>query len=67
MALDKNTLKGDLLTMMNTAKDQGWTPDLLATAMSDAIDRYVRAADVVGVQVQGPDEDYDQSNTGTLR
>jgi len=67
MALDKNTLKGDLLTMMNTAKDQGWTPDLVAAAMSDAIDRYVRAAGVVGVQVQGPDRTYDQSNTGALQ
>jgi hypothetical protein len=67
MTLDKNTLKGDLVTMMNTAKDQGWTPDQVATAMSDAIDRYVRAAGVVGVQVQGPDQAYDQSNTGALQ
>jgi len=67
MPLDKNALKGDLVTTMNNAKDKAWSVDQVATAMSDAIDRYVRAAEVIGVQVQGEAKVYNQSNKGRVQ
>ena len=54
MALDKKKLGADLLAMMNTAKDQGWSPQQVAEAMAGAIDSYVRAGDIKGVQVSLP-------------
>jgi hypothetical protein len=67
MSLDKNTLKGDLVTLMNNAKDKSWSVDQVAAAMADAIDRFVRAAEVVGVKVQGEAKVYDQSNKGRVQ
>jgi hypothetical protein len=67
MALDKNTLRNDLLAMMNNAKEQSWTAEQVAGAMSDAVDRYVRGADVVGVKVRGQNLELDQSNRGSLQ
>jgi DNA-binding transcriptional regulator LsrR (DeoR family) len=69
VALDKNRLKTDLLAMMNSARDEEWTTDQVATAMSGAIDRYVRDGDVVGVSVKDRDADrvLDQSNKGRVQ
>jgi hypothetical protein len=67
MALDKNTLKNDLVTMMKNAKEKSFTEEQVATAMSDAIDRYARAAEVVGVRVTGNNLTFDQSNKGKLQ
>ena len=67
MALDKNRLKTDLVTLMNSAKDQAWNVDQVATAMSDAIDRYTRAAEVAGVEVAGQNHVHTQSNKGRLQ
>ncbi len=67
MALHKPTLKNDLVAMMNNAKQHGWTAEQVATAMSDAIDRYVRGAEVVGVKVKVGSENWDQSNKGRLQ
>jgi hypothetical protein len=67
MALDKNKLKSDLVAMMNDAKEEAWTTEQVATAMSDAIDRYARAAEVVGVEVFGQGHVHAQSNKGRLQ
>ena len=67
MALDKERLKADLLTMMNSAKEQGWTAEQVATAMSGAIDRYTRDAEVLSVKVQGESREYAQSNKGRVQ
>jgi hypothetical protein len=67
VALDKNRLKTDLLAMMDSAKKEGWTPAQVAAAMSDAIDRYVRDGEVVGVSVKDADRVLDQSNKGRVQ
>lgn len=67
MALSKSTLKNDLVAMMNNAKDRAWSEEQVATAMADAIDRYVRAADVVGVTVKGNNLTFEQSNKGRVQ
>ena len=67
MALDKTGLKNDLVTMMNNAKDKSWTAEQVATAMADAIHKYVRAGDVVGVTVKGNNLTFDQSNKGRVQ
>jgi hypothetical protein len=51
MALNKTTLKNDLKTVFDSAKAEAWTTGQVAQAMSDAIDAYVRAADVKQVKV----------------
>jgi hypothetical protein len=66
MALDRDTLKGDLLAAMNTAKDESWTAEQVAAAMADAIDRYTRGAKVTGVQVAVGAVVYPQSTDGSL-
>jgi DNA-binding transcriptional regulator LsrR (DeoR family) len=67
MALDKNSLKNDLVAMMNNAKAQAWSEEQVATAMANAIDRYVRAGDVVGVTVKGNNLTFDQTNKGRVQ
>jgi hypothetical protein len=67
MALNKTTLKNDLVAMMNNAKAQGWAEEQVATAMADAIDRYVRAAEVVGVTVKRDNLTFDQNNKGRVQ
>ena len=67
MALDKDTLEADLVTMMNNAKSQSWTADQVAQAMSEAIDRYVRGADVTGVKIAVQAAEYGQSGKGKLQ
>lgn len=50
MALDKSALAAALKTAFETGRDQAnWTADDAARAMANAIDRYVRAAEVVSV------------------
>ena len=66
MALDRDTLKGDLLAAMNTAKDESWTAEQVAAAMADAIDRYTRGAKVTGVKVAVAGVVYPQSADGSL-
>jgi hypothetical protein len=66
MALDKPTLKSDLLAAMNTAKEQGWTAEQVAGAFADAIDRYTRGAAVQGVKVAVGSVQYAQSADGRL-
>jgi hypothetical protein len=53
--------------MMDSAKKEGWTPAQVAAAMSDAIDRYVRDGEVVGVSVKDADRVLDQSNKGRVQ
>jgi hypothetical protein len=67
MALHKPTLKNDLLAMMNNAKQHGWTAEQVATAMSDAIDRYVRGAEVVDVRIAIGSTIHDQRGKGKLQ
>lgn len=67
MTLDKNALKSDLVTMMENAKAKGWTEEQVATAMANAIDRYTRAAEVVGVTVKGQNLQLEQSNKGKIQ
>jgi hypothetical protein len=66
MALDKNTLKSDLVTALNTAKDQSWTVDQVAGAIADAVDRYTRGAAVTGVVVTVGSAQYPQTANGKL-
>lgn len=54
MALNKMKLGDELLAMMTNAKDQAWSPHQVADAMAAAIDTYVRAIDVNGVQATLP-------------
>jgi hypothetical protein len=67
MALDKNTLKSDLLTAMDTAKKESWTAEQVAGALADAIDRYTRGAAVTGVKVTVANVEYAQSAAGGLQ
>jgi hypothetical protein len=66
MALDKNTLKGDIVTALNTAKDKSWTTDQIAGALADAIDKYTRGAAVKGVTITVGSAQYGQSADGRL-
>ena len=52
MALDKAALTAALKTAFQQGLDDpDWTQDDAAAALADAIDAYVRAAEVVGVAV----------------
>jgi hypothetical protein len=66
MALDKNTLKSDLLNAMNTAREQSWTAEQVAGAFADAIDRYTRGAAVQGITVDVGSVPYPQAADGRL-
>jgi hypothetical protein len=67
MALDRNRLTNDLVAMMRNAKSQSWTEQQVATAMAEAIDRYARGGEVVGVTVTGNNLTFNQSNKGRLQ
>jgi hypothetical protein len=67
MALDRNRLTNDLVAMMRNAKEQSWTEQQVAAAMAEAIDRYARGGDVVGVTVTGHNLTLSQSNRGRLQ
>lgn len=67
MGLDKSTLKSDLETLMTSAKDQQWTVSQVAQAMADAVDRFVRGADVVQVTVSIGGTTHHQDNKGKLQ
>ena len=66
MALDKNTLKSDLVAAMNKAKAESWTADQVAAALADAIDRYTRGAAVRGITVNVGNVPYAQAADGNL-
>ncbi len=66
MPLDKNQLKTDLEAMMNSAKERAWTTSQVADAMATAIDRYVRAGDVLDVKVTVGGQVYEQSSKGRV-
>ena len=67
MPLDKNQLKTDLEVLMNGSKDNAWTTSQVAEAIAAAIDRYVRAGDVTGVQVTVADQVYGQTAKGRVQ
>lgn len=49
MPLDKNRLQQAIETAFESAKQEGWETAQVASALADAIDAYVRGAEVVGV------------------
>ena len=51
MALNKPQLKNAIQTALETSKDESWSLDQVATALSDAIDAYVRGAKVKSVVI----------------
>jgi hypothetical protein len=51
MALNKPQLKNAIQTALETSKNEGWSLDQVATALSDAIDAYVRGAKVKSVVI----------------
>ena len=65
MALNKTTLKNDLKAVFDSAKAEAWNTGQVAQAMADAIDAYVRAADVKEVKVD-PDSG-NQKGSGKLQ
>ncbi|NNF59402.1 MAG: hypothetical protein HKN04_14295 [Rhodothermaceae bacterium] len=50
MALDRNTLRDDLLAAFEAAKEEEWGAEEVAGALADAIDAYVRGGRVSGLQ-----------------
>lgn len=53
MPLDKNALRDALLAAFEQGMDDpAWTQEDAAQAMADAIDAYVRAAEVIGVATE---------------
>jgi len=55
MTLDKGALINALTTLFASAYKQNWTQDKVASELANAIDTYVRGADVTGVTVQVTD------------
>ena len=74
MPLDRNALADALKAAFQQGLDDpAWTKDDAAEALADAIDAYVRAAEVVGVTVDVVDAGNNpigtgaQTGTGTLQ
>jgi hypothetical protein len=67
MALDKARLKTDLKTMADSANAEKWNQDQTLQALADAIDRFVRGADVIGVKVAIEGITLDQTNKGAVQ
>lgn len=65
MPLNKAALKQAILTTFETAKVQEWTSEQVAGALADAIDTFVRGADVVGVTVEVRNNAQTIIGTGT--
>jgi hypothetical protein len=65
MPLNKPGLKNEIKAMFDNAKSQNWNTDQLATALAEAIDRFVRSADVKGVTVDVKDSASNPLGTGT--
>ena len=67
MALDKARLKTDLKAMADSANAEKWNQDQTLQALADAIDRFVRGADVIGVKVAIEGITLDQTNKGAVQ
>lgn len=67
MALNKTTLRNDLVAMMKSAKDHSWSEEQVASAMADAVDRYTRGAEVVGVTVKRDNLTLEQTGKGRVQ
>ncbi len=66
MPLDKSMLRDALLASFRQGQENpDWRATDAAQAMADAIDAYVRAAEVVGVSVTVVNAAQQQSGTGT--
>lgn len=66
MALDKTALSDAFKTAFRQGMDNpAWTKEDAADALADAIDAYVRGAEVVGVAVDVVDLASNPSGTGT--
>ena len=66
MALDRNALRDALITAFEQGMDNSeWTKEDAAQAMADAIDAFVRGADVVGIEVEVVDDSDMHLGTGT--
>ena len=66
MPLDKNALRDALITAFQQGLDDpAWTQEDAAQAMADAIDAFVRNADVVGIEVDVVDGASIHIGTGT--
>ncbi len=65
MALNKASLAAAIQTAFEQAKDQEWDAPQVAQALADAIDDYVRTADVDGITVDVVDNGNNPLGTGT--
>ena len=66
MPLDKDTLRDALIAAFEQGlSDPAWTKEDTAQAMADAIDAYVRDAEVVGVTTEVVDGSATVIGTGT--
>jgi hypothetical protein len=65
MSLNKTTLKNAFKTAFDTAKEEGWTTEQVATALADAIDAFVRSGDVVQITVKVVNPAGAEIGTGT--
>ena len=66
MPLDRNTLAAALSAVFQQGLDDpAWTGEMAAQAMADAIDAFVRGADVTGVTTQVVDAAANPIGTGT--
>jgi hypothetical protein len=64
--LDKDALRDSLIAAFQQGMDDpDWTKEDAAQAMADAIDTYVRGAEVVGVEVDVVDDLAVHIGTGT--
>ncbi len=52
MALDKRALKEAIEATFETAKAEEWTTAQVAESLADAVDAFVRAAEVVGIHTK---------------
>ena len=66
MPLDKDALSDALIAAFQQGMDDPeWTKEDAALAMADAIDNYVRGAEVIGVEVDVVDDAAVHIGTGT--
>jgi phage baseplate assembly protein W len=66
MGLNKDVLRDALITAFEQGlSDPEWTKEDAAQAMADAIDTFVRSADVTGVEVDVVDDSSVHIGTGT--
>lgn len=66
MALDKNVLRDALIAAFQQGMDDpSWTKEDAARAMADAVDDFVRSAEVVGIQTDVVDPMANPIGTGS--